>query len=122
MNQSQSPVIACEPLDDVIDRLRAADKIREQLERDARRAKALGIPLNPKQEAVILARLVQAAGRAAAFLRALDLGRSISAELDAAVAAATAEPRPGRPARNGDETRFHAKAQRREEETLRCPR
>jgi hypothetical protein len=48
MNQSQSPVIACEPLDDVIDRLRAADKIREQLERDARRAKALGIPLNPK--------------------------------------------------------------------------
>jgi hypothetical protein len=75
-----------------------------------------------QQEAVILARLVQAAGRAAAFLRALDLGRSISAELDAAVAAATAEPRPGRPARNGDETRFHAKAQRREEETLRCPR
>ena len=44
---NQSPVIACEPLDDVIGRLRAQE-IQEQLKRDSRRAKALGIPFNPK--------------------------------------------------------------------------
>jgi hypothetical protein len=80
-----------------------------------------------QETAFNLARLAGAARYALAVMRIHGLADTRAyRDLDVMIRVAQPDDGPdrpaGRPARNGEETRFHAKAQRREEETLRCPR